>query len=90
MDVREMRYVVALADTGTLTRAGQKLYVSRQIMGKTINQVEGRLGIKLFERNGRSVVPTDRGKALVHDARQTVDAVETFNRTYEPALAPCM
>lgn len=79
-----MRYVIALADTGTLTKAGKKLYVSRQIMGKTINQVEERLGTKLFERTGRSVSPTEFGSALILDARQVVEAVDAFNRSYEP------
>ena len=60
MDIRELRYVIALNDCGTLTKAAERLRVSRQAVAKTVRNLEAEAGALLFERIDAGYVPTDR------------------------------
>ena len=50
MDIRDLRYVIALNDCGTLTKAAKRLHVSRQAVAKTVRNLEAEAGARLFER----------------------------------------
>lgn len=76
MDIRDLRYLIALNDCGTLTRAAERLHVSRQAVAKTVRNVEAEAGAKLFERIDAGYVPTDRGEELVRGGRLVVAAFD--------------
>ena len=62
-----LRYFHVVAHEGHLTRAAEKLHVSQSALSSQIKQLEERLGQKLFERRGRSLVLTEAGRiALDH------------------------
>lgn len=76
MDVRDLRYLLAVADGGTLTRAAETLHVSRQAVAKALRSLEAEAGACLFERHGGAFVPTERGAAFVGEARPVVEAFD--------------
>lgn len=76
MDIRDLRYVIALNDCGTLTRAADRLHVSRQAVAKTVRNLEAEAGARLFERIDAGHVPTDRGEELVSGGRRVVAAFD--------------
>ncbi|MER5973481.1 LysR family transcriptional regulator [Streptomyces sp. NPDC002055] len=64
VDTRLLRYFVAVAEEGTLTRAAERLFVSQPALTKQIKQLETRLGMRLFTRSRTGMTLTEPGRAL--------------------------
>lgn len=58
MDIRSLRSMLAIIETGSLNKAAERLNVSQPALTKTIQRMEGTLGVKLFERDTRGMHPT--------------------------------
>ena len=69
MDLRQMEYLVALADEQQFTRAAAACHVSQSGLSAAIRNLEEELGTTLFSRTTRRVEPTDAGLALLPYAR---------------------
>ncbi|TDD93791.1 LysR family transcriptional regulator [Actinomadura rubrisoli] len=78
MNLRQLRYVVATADHGTMTSAAQALYVAQPALSRAVRELERELGVELFARSGRGVVLTTIGEQVVRQARVALDAVEAI------------
>ncbi|GAA0968450.1 LysR family transcriptional regulator [Actinocorallia libanotica] len=84
MNLRQLRYVVATADHGTMTSAAQALYVAQPALSRAVRELERELGTELFARSGRGVVLTTAGEQVVRQARialGAVDAIEAVSRS---------
>ncbi len=68
VDTRLLRYSVAVADEGSLTRAAERLFVSQPALTKQIRQLETRLGVPLFVRSRTGMALTPAGRALAERA----------------------
>jgi len=80
MELRHLRYFVAVAEMENLSRAAtQKLHVAQPSLSRQIRDLEDEVGVPLFERTARSVRLTDAGRAFLDEARailkHTGDAV---------------
>ncbi|MEU1668424.1 LysR family transcriptional regulator [Streptomyces sparsogenes] len=64
VDTRLLRYFVAVAEEGTLTRAAERLFVSQPALTKQIKQLETQLGVRLFSRSHTGMALTEPGRAL--------------------------
>ncbi|MGP3968644.1 LysR family transcriptional regulator [Streptomyces sp. 6N223] len=64
VDTRLLRYFVAVAEEGTLTRAAERLFVSQPALTKQIKQLETRLGVGLFTRSRTGMTLTEPGRTL--------------------------
>ncbi|MFI9824327.1 LysR family transcriptional regulator [Streptomyces sp. NPDC052013] len=64
VDTRLLRYFVAVAEEGTLTRAAERLFVSQPALTKQIKQLETRLGVRLFTRSRTGMALTEPGRTL--------------------------
>jgi DNA-binding transcriptional LysR family regulator len=74
MDVIDcMRTFVAVADTGSFTRAADKLNLSRALTSKYVMQLEERLSVQLLNRTTRSVSLTDSGRAYLEPCRRLLE-----------------
>ncbi len=71
-----MRYVVAIAETNSFTRAAERCLVAQSALSHQIARLERELGAKLFERTSRRVRLTPAGTAFLPAARQCLDAAE--------------
>lgn len=87
MDLRQVEYVVAIADHGSFTRAARALYVAQPSLSQSVRRLEAELGAPLFLRNGRHVQLTDAGvsflgpaRRLLRDAAHVRDAVAAHAR----------
>lgn len=80
MLLRHARYLVAIADHGSFTRAAAELHVSQPALSQQIRQLEEMLGARLLDRTGRIVRPTDAGRAYIDHARRALREFEAGRR----------
>jgi LysR family cyn operon transcriptional activator len=80
MLVRPLRYLKAVADHGTFTRAAAALHVSQPALSQQIRELEERMGVQLLDRSGRTVRPTDVGEAYLRHVRRALDELEVGGR----------
>lgn len=84
VDLRQLRYFVAVAEAGSLTRAADRLHIAQQSLSQAIRTLEMQLGAPLLERSSRGVRLTDVGVVLLREARpvlvQAERAVEATRR----------
>ncbi|MBW8483774.1 LysR family transcriptional regulator [Actinomadura parmotrematis] len=76
MELKQIRYAVAVADTGNFTRAAERCLVVQSALSHQIARLERELGAKLFDRTSRRVRVTPAGEAFLVAARQCLDAAE--------------
>jgi LysR family hydrogen peroxide-inducible transcriptional activator len=72
MELHQLRYFSAVADTGSFSRAAEKCHVSQPSLSQQIQKLESELGGRLFDRLGRSVRLTDLGEAFLPRARSVL------------------
>lgn len=70
MDLRQLGYVVAIAEEGGFTAAADRLGISQPSLSHAVKALENELGARLFHRLGRTVTLTPAGEALLGPARQ--------------------
>lgn len=76
MDLRILRYFLAVAEEGNITRASERLHVSQPALSTQLAALEDELGQKLFERGARGIELTEKGIALRRRADDLVDLAE--------------
>ena len=76
MELRHLRYFVAVADTGAFSRAAIRLNITQPALWRQVHALETELGIRLFERAGRRVRLTGDGEGLLRRSRDLLAAAE--------------
>jgi DNA-binding transcriptional LysR family regulator len=76
MELQQMRYVVAVAETGSFTRAAERCFVVQSALSHQVAALERELGVRLFARTSRRVEITAAGEAFLVSARVALDAAE--------------
>ena len=76
MDLRILRYFLAVAEEGNITRASERLHVSQPALSTQLAALEDELGQKLFERGARGIELTEKGIALKRRADDLIDLAE--------------
>ncbi len=76
MDLRQLRYLVALAEEGSFTRAAASVHIAQPAVSQQIRRLEEELGLTLVERTTRRVALTDAGELLVVRARRIMAELE--------------
>jgi DNA-binding transcriptional LysR family regulator len=74
----QLRTFIAAADEGSFSAAGRRLRRAQSVVSQTLANLEGQLGVKLFDRSARFPVLTDQGRALLADARTVVGDLDLF------------
>ncbi|GAB5562421.1 MAG: LysR substrate-binding domain-containing protein [Synoicihabitans sp.] len=88
MELQQLRYILAIADTGNFTRAAEATNVSQPSLSQQIAKLESELDHRLFHRLGRRAVPTDAGEILIERARRILFEVDNVTNEIQddPAL----
>ncbi len=70
VSLQQMRYIIEVAECGSINAASQQLYVSQPTLSTTIKDIERELGISIFNRTNRGITLTNEGIEFVGYARQ--------------------
>src|SRR5947199_5406157 len=81
LETRHLRLVAAVVEHGTLTKAGRVLHMTQSGLSRQLLDLETRLGLPLFHRLGKRMVPTPGGECRRLRARGTLPRLSTAERT---------
>src|SRR3954454_10218058 len=76
MELRQLRYFVAVARTRHFGQAAEQLHMAQSPLSQAIRQLESQIGATLFDRTTRRVDLTAAGEAFLRDAERILDALE--------------
>lgn len=88
MNLRDLRYLVAVDDLRSFVRAATHCCISQPTLSTQIKKMEDSLGLQIFERSNKKVIPTETGKAVIASARRILDEIEHINELAELAQNP--
>jgi LysR family hydrogen peroxide-inducible transcriptional activator len=77
MEFHQLRYICAIAETGSFSRAAERCQVAQPSLSQQVLKLEEDLGARLFDRLGRSIRLTEAGRAFVPHARSILSQMET-------------
>lgn len=87
MTLQQLRYVIVISETGTLSRAAEVLYISQPSLSGAVQDLERELGFALFRRSSRGMMPTPDGVEFISYARQVCQQYEALLEKYGKAGA---
>ncbi|WP_163875102.1 LysR family transcriptional regulator [Paenibacillus favisporus] len=76
MDIRQLKYFVAIAEEGKITTAAKKLNIAQPPLSKQLKQMEDELGVILFDRNNKSLHLTLEGERLLLRAKELLNKLD--------------
>lgn len=79
MELNQLRYVLAIAETGNFTRAANAQNVAQPSLSQQVAKLENELGHKLFHRLGRRAIPTEAGEMFIQRARRILFEVDNVS-----------
>ena len=82
MNIQQLRYVVAIANSGTFREAASKLFVSQPSLSVAIRDLEGELGFQIFTRTTSGAVLTSHGMTFYEKALEVVKSFDSFERQF--------
>ena len=85
MELRHLRYFIAVAEWKGFSHAARKLYISQSAISEQIGDLESEIGVQLLLRNRRQVALTDAGQVFLEEAKKVLTAadhaIESAQRT---------
>ena len=82
MTLTQLKYIVAIARTGSISAAAKELYISQPSLSNAVRELEAELGLVLFERTRRGAVPTTDGEEFLGYARQVIEQTDLIEERY--------
>ncbi|MFY8030511.1 MAG: LysR family transcriptional regulator, partial [Devosia sp.] len=85
--LRQLQYFIAVAEEGTVSGAAQSLSISQSAVTEAIKELEGDLGVALFERHRRGLTITHKGHQFYRHANRILGSVSDARRSFAPEQA---
>ena len=82
MTLQQIRYCLTIAQTGSMNRAAEQLYVTQPALTGAIQELEQEVGVTIFNRTNRGVTLTNDGRRFLHYARQVYQQYELMEQEY--------
>lgn len=82
MTLQQLKYVIAIADSHSMNKAAKKLFISQPSLSNSVKDLEEELGIELFIRSSRGIMPTPDGTEFIGYARQVVEQCHLIEDRY--------
>lgn len=83
MDLTHIKYAVEVERTKSITRAAENLFMGQPNLSRSIRELEKSLGIKIFKRTSKGVIPTEQGEEFLKHARSILSHVEKIESLNE-------
>ena len=88
MELRHLRYFVAVAREGNFTRAAEILHIAQPPLSRQIQQLEDELGLVLIERGSRPLRLSEAGRLFYEQAVQVLERIDEFRIRLNPIEPP--
>ena len=88
MTLQQLRYLIAVAEKGSMTAAAKSLFISQPSLSNAINEVEQRIGFRIFTRSRSGITLTVRGMEFLGYARQVIQQMDALESKYGDAQEP--
>lgn len=82
MTLTQLKYIIMIADTGSMNEAAKALYISQPSLSQSVKDLEREIGTEIFLRNSRGVVMTPEGREFLGYARQVVEQYSLMETRY--------
>lgn len=82
MTLLQLKYVIAVANAGTISEAAKQLYIAQPSLTTAIKELENELGITIFIRTNRGVILSSQGEEFLGYARQVIDQTNLIEEKY--------
>lgn len=76
--LRQLQYIIAVAKTGSFTKAAESESAEQSTVSQQIKTLEERLGIEIFNRNTKPIQPTQEGAEVISKALDIIEKVESL------------
>lgn len=83
MKLQQLRYVVKVAECGSITEASRRLFVSQPSITALIRDLENEMGVHIFERTNKGVIVSEEGETFLGYARQVLDQADLLEGKYK-------
>ena len=83
MTLQQLRYIIEIAECGSITSAAEKLLVAQPSLSKAVSELEKEMGIHIFCRSNRGVYLSEEGTKFLSYARQVVEQAELLEQQYK-------
>ncbi|NBV74765.1 MAG: LysR family transcriptional regulator [Methylococcaceae bacterium] len=88
MNLRDLHYIVAVADLQNFGQAAERCFISQPTLSMQIKKLEESLGVQLFERSNKKVLITQAGAAIVESARRILEETQNIKQIAATAQDP--
>ena len=82
MDVKDLKFFVAVYEAKGFSRASESLGTVQSNVSVRIRSLEDFLGVELFQRRYRGIIPTDNGEKLYRYAKQVIETLDDVERAF--------
>lgn len=88
MTLQQLRFLIAVAESGSINAAAQRLYTAQSNISNAVKSLEQELHLEIFTRSSRGVTLTNDGTELLGYARQVVEQADMLEARYEDGGTP--
>ena len=85
-NILHLKYAVEIERTGSITKAAENLYMGQPNLSRAIRELEDSLGISIFMRSSKGVVPTEQGRVFLNYARDILRQIEEMENLCSTAV----
>lgn len=83
MDIQHLKYAVEIERHKSISKAAEKLFVSQPFLSKAVKELESEIGVDIFNRTSRGVVPTKKGEDFLARAREILTDMEELEKSFK-------
>lgn len=83
MNILHLKYAVEVEKTASITKAAENLYMGQPNLSRSIKELENTLGIKIFKRSSKGIIPTQQGEEFLVYAKSILAQIEEMESLYK-------
>lgn len=83
MNFLHLKYAIMVAETGSISKAAEKLYVAQPNVSRALKELESDLNITIFERNSKGMIVTPEGEQLIHYAKRILRQIDDMEKIFK-------